>query len=438
MTTLPTGARVSRERLLEDYALVRMRTMALCDPLEIEDMVVQTMPDVSPTKWHLAHVSWFFEAVVLSRFVPGYEPVDPAYHELFNSYYQALGAPYPRDKRGLVSRPTVRDVIAYRETVDSAVRRLIEDSDEALLNEVASLLEIGMSHEEQHQELLLMDVLHVLAHSPFDPVYRRRTSVESAAKLERAAEKSRFLAFEGDFHEIGAETDGFAYDNERPRHVARVEAFEIADRPVSVADYRAFVEDGGYARPEFWLADGWDVVQRNGWRAPEYWRTTGTPVQAMSLAGVRELDDDEPVCHVSYYEADAYARWAGCRLPTEFEWECASRDVPVDGNLFESGVLHPLPSGPSWFGDVWEWTSSPYAAYPGFVPFEGLLGEYNGKFMVNQFVLRGGCFATPKGHLRRSYRNFYYPHQRWMFAGFRLAKTVAPDASRVALLGARA
>ncbi len=449
MTSMPT--RVSRERLVADYRRVRAQTLALCEGLEVEDMVVQTMDDVSPTKWHLAHMTWFFETVVLSACAPDYRVHDASFADLFNSYYQALGDPFPRGRRGTLSRPTLREVLAYRHAVDAAMLRQLESCDEDVFERAAPLVEIGIGHEEQHQELLLMDALHVLAANPRAPAYRAPTD---RAPTDRAAADGRrssasecsgmdpacFIPFDASFVEVGASEGSFAYDNERPRHEVHVAAFEIAERPVTVGDYRAFIEDGAYENSDLWLADGWAELQRQAWRGPEYWRSCGRPVRAMSLRGLREVHDDEPVCHVSYYEADAFARWAGCRLPTEFEWEAAAARTPLGGNLLEAGVLHPMATKPhanavdeprvqQCFGDVWEWTSSPYAPYPGFVPFEGLLGEYNGKFMVNQLVLRGGSCLTPRAHLRRSYRNFFYPQQRWMMAGFRLARTPARSAA---------
>ncbi len=426
--TLSIPITQERGELLRAYERVRSVTEALCEPLETEDMVVQTMPDVSPTKWHLAHVTWFFETLVLERSGAQYSLFDERFSAIFNSYYQSLGDPFPRSRRGLLSRPTVDEVRDYRRHVDEAMTALLEDGSRECVESVAPVLTIGMHHEQQHQELLLMDVKHVLAGNPMRPAYGRRPSPTGTLIPVVAVPAVEWRSFDGGDVEIGHEGSGFAYDNERPRHTARLEPFELASRPVTCGEYSAFVDDGGYRRSELWLADGWDHVQREDWRAPLYWEPdTGS---AMTLGGLRDIDPGEPVCHVSYYEADAYATWAGCRLPSELEWERAAEGHAATGTFLESGAYHPrrlssAPEGDSLgqlFGDVWEWTRSPYAPYPGYEPFEGELGEYNGKFMINQLVLRGGCCVTPESHLRRTYRNFFYPHQRWMFAGFRLAR----------------
>ena len=391
----------TRERLHTSYREVRAATLALCEPLEIDDMVAQSMPDVSPTKWHLAHVTWFFETIVLARHIPDYELFDPVFQELFNSYYRSLGEPYPRGHRGLLTRPTVARILAYREHVDAAVAELLADPPE----EVAATIRIGIHHEQQHQELILMDILHVLAQNPLRPAYRE-------APLSRPIELPlRWLPFEGGEQDIGAGTeqrdeDDFCYDNERPRHTVRLAPFEIASRLVTNGEWLEFIADGGYRRPELWLADGWEFVRNERVESPLYWHHDGDGWQHMTLHGLRAVIAAERVCHVSFYEADAFARWAGCRLPTEFEWEHAARG----GELAQANE------------HVWQWTSSPYAPYPGYRAYPGPLGEYNGKFMINQLVLRGSCHATPASHARVTYRNFYYPHQRWMFAGLRLAR----------------
>ncbi len=418
-------APADREALLRDYRSVRRTTEALCEPLEREDMVVQTMPDVSPTKWHLAHTTWFFEALVLERSGAPYEVFDDRYAALFNSYYRSLGDPYPRAERGLLSRPTVDEILAYRRHVDGAVEALLSGGPDEASARVAPTLVLGLQHEQQHQELLLMDAKHVLARNPLRPAYRR-----AEHRRGDAAPPLAWHAFDGGEVEIGFEGAGFAYDNERPRHTVRIEPFELASRPVTAGEFLAFIEDGGYERPELWLADGWDLARREGWRAPLYWERDADRWRVMTLGGLREVDPAEPVCHVSYYEAEAYATWAGARLPSEQEWEHAAGDLEVRGNFLETGALHPRPEAgegadgapAQLFGDVWEWTAGPYVPYPGYRPFEGELAEYNGKFMVNQFVLRGGSCVTPRGHVRPTYRNFYYPGQRWMFAGFRLAR----------------
>jgi ergothioneine biosynthesis protein EgtB len=414
------------QHLLHDFRGVRSTTLKLCEELEPEDMVVQTMSDVSPTKWHLAHVTWFFETMVLARYASGYQLFDERYPAIFNSYYQALGDPYPREERGLLSRPTVGEILDYREHVDEAMAPLLESEPS---QEVASLLTLGMHHEQQHQELLLMDILHVFAQSPLRPAYRSAPrSEEAISPIELPV--LTWHGFEGEEVQVGSDSDGFVYDNERPRHRQLLHDFEIASHPVTASEFRNFMADGGYDRPELWLADGWDLARREGWDSPHYWLQEHDQWRTMGLHGVQDLNPHAPVTHLSYYEADAYATWAGARLPTEFEWEHAAANHHAIGNFLESGALQSLPSQPpanedgprQLFGDVWEWTSSPYGPYPGFQPFEGDLAEYNGKFMINQFVLRGGCCVTPHSHIRRTYRNFYYPHQRWMFSGFRLAR----------------
>ncbi len=432
-TTISQKRTQGRDELLRSYGKVRATTMALCEPLEPEDMVVQTMPDVSPTKWHLAHVTWFFEAFVLARSRSSYAPFDDRYHALFNSYYQSIGDPYPRDGRGLLSRPTVEEVRAYRQHVDEAITDLVAGGSDEVLESITPVVAVGLQHEQQHQELLLMDIKNVFARNPLRPTY-----YSAPRRGDPAGTAMTWTPHEGGQVEVGSSSNEFAFDNEKPRHTVFLEPFELAVRLTTAEEYQAFMQEGGYERPELWLADGWERVQREGWRAPLYWqagndgggsREGDDSWQVMTLGGLRPVDPQEPVCHVSYYEADAFARWAGCRLPTEFEWEHAARGHEIAGTFLESADFHPQPLGSSTrgqlaqlFGDVWEWTSSSYAPYPGYEPFAGSLGEYNGKFMVNQMVLRGGSCVTPESHMRRTYRNFYYPHQRWMFAGVRLAR----------------
>ncbi len=423
--TMPKTSMPRRERLMSDYSDLRATTMALCDPLEPEDMVVQTMPDVSPTKWHLAHVTWFFETFVLDRSGRPYAPFNPGYHQLFNSYYQSQGKPFPRAERGFLSRPTVDDVRAYREHVDSAMLELISDSSDAVIERVASVVEVGLHHEQQHQELMLMDVKHVLAKNPLRPAYQSKPSL-----VNTSVPSMQWCSSTGDAVRIGNKTAEFSFDNEGPEHEVLVHPFELASRLVTVGEYLSFMAEGGYERPELWLADGWELVQRENWRSPLYWEESEDGWRVMTLTGLRPVDPGEPVCHVSYYEADAFATWAGLRLPTEFEWEYAAKGRSIAGTFLESETFHPQSIGhlgeaaepAQLFGDVWEWTSSAYAPYPGYRPFAGNLGEYNGKFMANQMVLRGGSCVSPKSHLRETYRNFYYPQQRWMFAGIRLAR----------------
>lgn len=411
----------ARDRLLARFDAVRARTEALAAPLSPEDQVVQSMPDASPTKWHLGHTTWFFEAVVLAPAMRGHRAFDPAFAYLFNSYYEALGPRHPRPERGLLTRPPAETVAAYRRHVDAAVRTLAEEADEESWRAAAPLLELGIQHEQQHQELILTDILHAFSRNPLRPAYGQVPPPSGAAA------PLRWVAFAGGLHEIGAAATGFAFDNERPRHRVYLEPFRLASRPVTNAEFRAFIADGGYERPELWLSDGWGTVQARGWRHPLYWFRQDGRWRTMSLGGATDLDDAAPVCHLGFYEADAYARWAGRRLPTEAEWEVAAATVPLDGNLGGKGALRPLPAdgggGPrQMFGDVWEWTASAYRPYPGFRPLAGAVGEYNGKFMANQMVLRGGSCATPEGHVRPSYRNFFYPHQRWQFSGLRLAE----------------
>jgi ergothioneine biosynthesis protein EgtB len=407
--------------LEERYRSVRRMTEWLCEPLSAEDAVVQSMPDASPTKWHLAHTTWFFETFLLES-QGGYESPDPLYRVLFNSYYNAVGEQHPRPRRGVITRPGLDEVRAYRRRVDEGMLELIASRGGG--PEAARLVEIGLHHEQQHQELILMDVKHLFSCNPSAPAYRAGAASPTAASPGEV----RWIPHEGGVVEIGHSGAGFAYDNEQPRHRVFLEPFEIASRPVANAEFLAFVEDDGYRRPELWLDDGWSRVREAGWQAPAYWRRSAEGWTQFTLSGERPLVPAEPVCHVSHYEADAFARWAGARLPTEAEWEATAAGRETEGNFVESGSLHPVPAAgdPSGidqlFGDVWEWTSSPYVGYPGFAPPDGALGEYNGKFMSNQMVLRGGCCATSRSHIRTTYRNFFYPHQRWQFAGLRLAR----------------
>jgi ergothioneine biosynthesis protein EgtB len=411
-------------KLLDEYMRVRRATEALCAPLAIEDYVVQSMPDASPAKWHLAHTTWFFEEFVAGVWLRGYEPFEPRYRELFNSYYHSVGPQHPRPERGLLSRPTVGEVLRYRARVDIRLTPLLACAgDDAAL---AARVALGLAHEQQHQELILTDVKHALACNPLRPAYRAAPAPPraTAARLE-------FLAQRGGVRRIGYEGAGFCFDNERPAHYVFVAPYRIASRPVTNAEYRDFVRDGGYRRAVLWLADGWALAQRERWQRPLYW-SEGLDAE-FTLGGERELDPHAPVCHLSHYEADAFARWAQARLPTEAEWELAAARAPLTGNFLESGRLHPAgrlaqpdgegaPELSGIFGDVWEWTASPYTAYPGYAPPAGALCEYNGKFMINQLVLRGGSCATPGSHIRATYRNFFAPAARWQFSGLRLAR----------------
>jgi ergothioneine biosynthesis protein EgtB len=382
------------------------------------------MPDTSPAKWHLAHTTWFFENFVLARAETDHRPLHPLYSFLFNSYYESVGERHARPRRGLLSRPTVDEVYAYRADVDRRMRAILKRPD--TLRELAPVIELGMQHEQQHQELILTDLKHALAHNPLQPAYHDR-----AAFLGRAP-KLGWLPVRGGLCEVGHKGVGFAFDNELPRHRVHVEPFVIANRPATAGEFIAFIEDDGYLKPDLWLSDGWDVVRGQGWKAPLYWTREASGWNVFTLSGKRDVALDEPVSHLSFYEADAFARWAGARLPTEAEWELAADGVPVVGNFLDSGTFHP--SAPQeranadresplqMFGDVWEWTSSAYGPYPGFRPLAGALGEYNGKFMSGQLVLRGGSCATPRSHIRATYRNFFRPGDRWQFSGIRLAR----------------
>jgi ergothioneine biosynthesis protein EgtB len=408
------------EPLSRRYPRVREVSLEICSPLEIEDYVVQSMPDASPAKWHLAHTSWFFEQFLLRPLLPGYRPFRDGFEYLFNSYYQSVGPMHLRPERGLLTRPTVQEVFAYREHVDEHMQKLLETREDD--EQVASLVRLGLNHEQQHQELLFTDIKHLLSKNPLLPAYSRRPQLVAEVQTSGPLQ---FLSFEGGVREIGATGKGFCFDNETPRHRTLVEPYALGDRLVTNGEYLQFIRDGGYRRAELWLSDGWSTVMQEGWTRPLYW---APELDAeFTLQGLQPLDPAAPVCHLSYYEADAFARWAGARLPTEAEWELAAEGLPVRGNLLKADVLAPLPAGEQaglkqMFGDVWEWTASPYVAYPGYRPPAGALGEYNGKFMCNQLVLRGGSCVTPADHIRGTYRNFFYPQARWQFMGVRLAR----------------
>ncbi|TJZ77383.1 ergothioneine biosynthesis protein EgtB [Chitiniphilus eburneus] len=398
----------------------RNHTARLVAGLSAEDCMVQSMPDASPVKWHLAHTTWFFETFILERVQPDFVPFDPAYRVLFNSYYVGVGQRHPRPARGVLSRPGLEEIHAYRTHVERALDALLQYP---LAVELLDLIELGVHHEQQHQELIVTDLKHHFWSNPLHPAHGPLSEA-----LPVAESATRWLPFSGGLVETGRRGAGFAFDNESPRHGVWLQPFQLAARPVSNAEYLAFVEDGGYRRPELWLSEGWDTQQREGWRAPLYWHDDLRG--HYTLGGDRALAPGEPVCHVSYYEADAYARWAGSRLPLEAEWEhAASSAWPLragEGNFLESGRLHPRAAQEQGlsqcFGDVWEWTGSAYLPYPGFQPASGAVGEYNGKFMINQMVLRGGSCATPREHIRPAYRNFFPPGARWQFSGIRLAR----------------
>lgn len=413
-----------RAALERRFIRIRARSEALAANLLPEDQVPQSMEEASPTKWHLAHTTWFFETFLLQPLAPGYRPYDEAYAYLFNSYYQAVGPQYPRSRRGLATRPSVAEIAGYRRHVGEAMLRLIESCGREDWARAAPLVELGINHEEQHQELILTDILHLFSLNPVAPAVFPRPE-----RPPRQAAPTGWTDHDGGVVAIGHADAGFAYDNEGPRHEVLLRPFRLASRLVTNAEYRIFMEDGGYCRPELWLSDGWSRRERDGWSAPLYWRPGEGGWRQMTLAGPQPLEDDDPLCHVSYYEADAYARWAAKRLPTEAEWEAMADGIPIVGNLLEALQYRPLPPEPGldggpaqMFGDAWEWTASPYMPYPGFRPAAGAVGEYNGKFMCNQMVLRGGSCVTPAGHIRRSYRNFFYPDARWQFSGIRLVE----------------
>ena len=425
VTPLPSGAPTVLEpaTAARRYLEVRHATEALARPLSPEDCQAQSMADASPVKWHLAHTSWFFETFVLERSERAYRPFHPEFRVLFNSYYQTVGDQYARPMRGLLTRPTLDEVAAYRRHVDEHVLALLSRRD--VDDETLSIVRLGLEHEQQHQELILTDLKHLLSVNPLRPVYR--TAPASAA---HEAPASGWHRSDEAIRSIGHEGSDFCFDNETPRHRVLVGGFEIASRPVTNGDYEAFIDDGGYERPELWLSDGWSTVRSRGWTAPLYWERRDGRWCEFTLGGLRDVERAAPVCHVSFYEADAFARWAGARLPSEAEWESVAATETVAGNFVEAGLLHPTVARASGdrpaqlFGDVWEWTSSAYAPYPGYRPPSGALGEYNGKFMCNQLVLRGGSCATPASHVRATYRNFFYPDARWQFSGIRLARDV--------------
>jgi len=417
----------AKSELGRRFRRVRSFSEKLCETLEPEDCVIQTMPEASPTKWHVAHTTWFFETFVLKRFCPDYDTLHPQYNFLFNSYYNAVGPFYSRPHRGLLSRPTVKEAFRYRSDIDLLVSELIESADEPLLQKLEPIITLGLHHEQQHQELMLTDIKHVFWQNPLRPTFRDRPTVKKSP-----VPPMEWLNFQEGLYLIGHNGPEFSFDNESPRHRVFVPSFSLGSRLVTNAEYLEFIQDGGYRRPELWLSIGWNTVNERRWTSPLYWEKRDDKWFTMTLGGMTEWFPQEPVCHVSLFEADAYARWSGARLPTEQEWETASSGLPLKGNFVESDLFHVLPlTSPEspdkpaqMFGDVWEWTQSSYSAYPGYAPAAGALGEYNGKFMCNQYVLRGGSCATSQSHIRRTYRNFFPPDAQWQFMGIRLAKDI--------------
>jgi len=446
MLTQPTNLAPKQSRaadLLDRFRTVRAATMAFCSPLSPEDMMVQSCAEASPIKWHLAHTSWFFETFVLSEFVAGYQPFDPSFHWLFNSYYRALGEMPEKKLRASFSRPPLDQILAYRRHVDAAIERLLSHMPE---DESQRRIVLGLEHEQQHLELAATDIKHAFFTNPLHPAYRPTPPPQNelSAGADSISPPLNWISFTPGTSTrpgivgIGTTPDpndihAFAFDNETPRHPIYLPPFQLASRAVTCAEYLAFMEDDGYARPELWLSEGWDTVQAQGWQAPLYWtRDSHNPSgwTIFTLQGFRPLGElsETPVCHLSFFEADAFARWSGHRLPTEFEWEFVAAQTPIAGNFLESNHLHPevgsatAPTPQQLYGDVWEWTQSPYTGYPGYKPLPGALGEYNGKFMSSQIVLRGGSCVTPESHIRATYRNFFSPSTRWQFSGLRLAR----------------
>ncbi|WP_263383241.1 ergothioneine biosynthesis protein EgtB [Granulicella arctica] len=435
MPTISTVAPATT--LLARFHAVRQATMHLIAPLSPEDLMVQSSPDASPAKWHLAHTSWFFETFILGEFVPDYKPFHPDFHWLFNSYYNSLGEMPEKKLRASFSRPPLHAILAYRTHVDAAISTFLEKAPE---EEAVRRIVLGLEHEQQHQELIATDVKHALFTNPLHPAY---TELIGRREPETMAPPQDWVNFAPGLTEIGitpdpAALEAFAFDNETPRHTTYIAPFQLATRPVTCAEYLAFIDDNGYRRPELWLAEGWSTMRADGWQSPLYWRRDETTTSGWSiytLKGFQPLEalSETPACHLSFFEADAYARWAGCRLPTEFEWEYAAVQQPFNpasGNFIESANLHPTPATSrsgvqQLFGDIWEWTQSGYTGYPGYHPLPGALGEYNGKFMSSQVILRGGSCVTPASHIRPTYRNFFGPSTRWQFSGVRLAKDAA-------------
>ncbi|MBN4080048.1 ergothioneine biosynthesis protein EgtB [Beggiatoa alba] len=422
ISAFPLTSRLPQSDLLQDYQQVRQDSDAICAPLEIEDYGIQSITAVSPPKWHLAHTSWFFETFILKPFLKNYHAFNPLFAHLFNSYYELAGTFHPQPERGLLSRPTVNEIYIYRAHINTFMQALLENKQHPDFDTIQLRTIIGLHHEQQHQELLLTDIKHIFATNPLKPVYR-----ELNTPIKTPAIDIKWHEQPGGLYKIGVNfSELFAYDNETPCHKQYLQPFRIASRLVTNAEYLAFLEDKGYQRPELWLSDGWKAVKEHHWQHPLYWEQHNGNWYEMTLGGLRPLDQHAPVCHLSLYEAAAYACWTNKRLPTEAEWEVVAKTLPVKGNLREQDNLQPVASKQKsltqFYGDVWEWTQSSYSAYPGYKADSGALGEYNGKFMSNQMVLRGGSCLTPCNHIRPSYRNFFYPKDRWQVTGIRLAE----------------
>ncbi|MDR8392999.1 ergothioneine biosynthesis protein EgtB [Aliifodinibius sp. S!AR15-10] len=425
-STRELDQRFDKKYLIDSYTRVRNFSHELVEPLETEDYVIQAMENTSPAKWHLAHTSWFFETFILEKALDDYESLHPKYAYLFNSYYLQTGQPHNRSERGLISRPTVSEVFEYREYIDQQVFGFLEDASPQDLAQWGPVVEIGINHEQQHQELILTDIKYLFSQNPLKPAYRNLSTNKGPSP-----EELDWIQFDEGIYYVGNEGGEFTYDNEHPRHRRFLEAFAVTDRLITNGEYLQFIEDDGYNRSPLWLDDGWATVNERDWNAPLYWEKRGGDWHNFTLGGMSKVNPDEPVTHLSYYEADAFARWAGARLPTEGEWETIAGNLPYEGNFVDSGNYHPQalqsPQENGFkqvYGDVWEWTQSAYDPYPGYKPLEGALGEYNGKFMCGQYVLRGGSCATSQSHIRKTYRNFFYPDARWQFNGLRLARSL--------------
>ena len=420
--TIVNQANLTASSLLNYYQQVRQVSEEICQPLEIEDYVVQSMPDASPIKWHLAHTTWFYEAFILVPNLPDYKVFNPQFNYLFNSYYESVGERIAADRRGTLSRPTVAEVYRYRNCVNEAMTALIAKF--ADNSAIRSAIILGLNHEQQHQEFLLTNIKHIFALNPLKPVYSPQLSPHNS----QTGRELHWLTYPAGLTQIGYSGEEFAFDNETPRHQVYLQSYRLASRLVTNGEYLEFINAGGYNNPDYWLAEGWQTKRSQNWQAPLYWDKIDGQWQIETLTGIHPVNEYEPVCHVSFYEADAYARFRGTRLPTEAEWENATHNIPVTGNLLETGLLHPTPAQDNqqlqqMFGDVWEWTQNTHNAYPGFRPLEGIFGEYNQRLMCNRLVLRGGSCVTPQSHIRPSYRNFYPPATRWQFTGIRLAAT---------------